>query len=395
MKHALAFSCSCVVAVFIISVTWHTTAGPSRLPCCNKAEFGFPRCDHFQEQVLFLYDCFGAPDLHQNGRLDPVLDMDLKLVEYVPEFGVVVSIHNQAEILAETIGSLLRQVRGLWEIVFIFDDCQDASLTVVQHAVEQWIESKQFQDTQCSTSLLTRVRFVVQPTSVWETSSDNIGMRMSLPSRFYLLIQPDMTDFETAFNLKLAAPFEIYSDLIAVSARCSHNLVQRNDGKDSAGRCGLEIANPLPNEDLLEGNNTLFVRDTINRGPLLLHADRIRTIGFLDEHNFYLADDDHNMALRAFTQYGWKSGHFQVNFSSPLQYGTTRNSEKPVLSDSQTQYLRGRKDQINLTHHHEMLEFIASITHWNEDRPVDPRQVESVIRQSKSRLQFVRRCHAQ
>lgn len=288
----------------------------------------------------------------------------------------------------------MRQVWGLWEIVLIFDDCQDASLTVVRNAVKQWTESKHFRDTQCSTGLLTRVRLVVQPTSVWETSSDNIGLRISLPSRYYLLIQPDMTDFERAFNLKLAAPFEVYSDLIAVSARCSHNLVQRDDGKDSAGRCGMDIASPLPSQDHFEGNNTLFVRETINRGPLLLHADRIRTIGFLDEHNFYLGDDDHNLALRAFTKYGWKSGHFQVNFSSPLKYGTTRNSNKSILSDSQALYLRGRKDQINLTHHHEMLESIASIAHWNEDRPVDPGQVESVVRQSESRLQFLHTCHA-
>lgn len=53
--------------------------------------------------MSFPYDAFGAPDLRQGGRLDPVLDMDLKLVECVPEFAVIVSIHNQAEILAETI----------------------------------------------------------------------------------------------------------------------------------------------------------------------------------------------------------------------------------------------------------------------------------------------------
>lgn len=392
-RRALVVFCACgaVLCFFALGASLGRSVPSSGVPCCNKAGFGLPRCvlDHLQ--VTFLVDSVGNPDLRAGGRRDAVLDMDMRLANYQPEFAVIVSLHNHANIVTETIGSLLRQVKGLWEIVFVFDECRDASLTVVQGVLKQWMASKQFRDTHCNTSVLTRVRFIVQPTAVWETSSDNLGLRVTFPSRYYLLVQADMTNFEDAFNLKLAAPFEVYPDLIAVSARCSHNLIPRQNSKGSAGRCGTDVASPLIDQDL-DKENILFVRETVNRGPLLLHADRLRTIGLFDELNFFLGDDDHNMALRAFTQYGWKSGHFQVNFSSPLQYGSSRQSNKSVLSESQTKFLQGRKDQANLAQHHQMLELVANSSHWNEDKPVAKSEVHSTLKQSQQRLQFLHMC---
>lgn len=393
-KRALVVFCACgvVLCLFAVRASLRRSVPSSGVPCCNKADFGLPRCVLDHPQITFLVDSVGNPDLHAGGRRDAVLDMDMRLAKYQPEFAVIVSLHNQANIVTETIGSLLRQVKGLWEIVFVFDDCRDASLTVVQGVLKQWMASKEFRDTHCNTSVLTRVRFVVQSTAIWETSSDNLGLRITFPSRYYLLVQADMTNFEDAFNLKLAAPFEVYPDLIAVSARCSHNLVPRQNSKGSAGRCGTDVASPLVDQDLLEKDNILFVRETVNRGPLLLHADRLRTIGLFDELNFFLGDDDHNMALRAFTQYGWKSGHFQINFSSPLEYGTSRQSNKAVLSESETKFLQGRKDQANLAQHHHMLELIANSSHWNEDKPVAKSEVHAALKQSKERLQFLHIC---
>ncbi len=361
-------------------------------PCSNNVHFGFPRCFDSQHRLEFVHNTLGMPDTHKGGRQDAFLDLDLKLFDATPEFTIVMSFHNHARVVSRSVGSLLNQTRGLWEAVFVFDDCQDASLRLVHDILRQWLQSKAFADVHCQTGVLSRVRSVVQPTSVWETSSDNLGLRISSPSRYYLLVQADMTDFEEAFNLKLSAPFDVFADVIAVSGRCSHNLVERFDGKGVAGRCGSDIAHPLTVDDLDAKHNILFVRETVNRGPLLLHAGRFQTIGFFDELNFYQGDDDHNAMLRAFTQYGWKSGHFQINFSSPLEFGAMRQSEFFVQSQSPSPYLQNRKQQIDLSDHIQMLESLSKMPQWDEDRLVQQSQVDSVLKQSRDRLRYLNRC---
>ncbi|KAL0054338.1 hypothetical protein WJX82_007282 [Trebouxia sp. C0006] len=52
-------------------------------------------------------------------------------------------------------------------------------------------------------------------------------MRASQPTGFYLLVQADMKIYEAGYNLKMSVPTEVYNDLFAISARCSHNLVSR------------------------------------------------------------------------------------------------------------------------------------------------------------------------
>lgn len=367
----------------------------SPTPCCNQAGYGFPRCVQYHRHIVPLYNSVGFPDTRKGGRQDAVLDLDLKLVNYPPEFSVVISLHNHASIVAETIGSLLNRTRGLWEAVLVFDDCQDDTLIATHAVVKTWLNSEDFRAVHCSTGLLTRVRFLLQPTSVWETSSDNLGLRISSPSHYYLLVQADMTGFEEGFNLKMAAPFDVYPDLFAVSARCSHNLLERLDSKPRAGRCGGDIDAPLTVQDIERNRNIVFVRDTVNRGPLMVRADRLRAVGFFDEVNFFQGDDDHNLMLRAYTQYGWKSGHFQIDFKSPMEYGTTRTSAFTPPSEQHLQYLQGRKDQVNLSHHHHMLQMIGERPHWNEDRHLMQSQIDSVIQQSHSRLSYIHQCQTE
>jgi len=361
-------------------------------PCSSRIGFGLPICRHLRPEINFLHDTVEHPDAKQGRRRDPWTDLDMMLVDYTPDFTVIVSLHNHASVSWETIGNLFNQTRGIWEAVLVFDDCQDGSLNVVHNLIKRWLRSDKFQSTQCHTAVLTRVRCIVQPTAVWETASDNIGFRVARPSQFYMLVQADMTAFDEAFNIKLAAPMDVYSDLFAVSGRCSHNLVQRSSNKAQAGRCGTDIAKPLAQQEFAARQNTVFVRDTVNRGPLLLRADRLLSLGFLDEKNFHQGDDDHNLMLRAFLNHGWKSAHFHVGFVAPLEYGSTRRVDPKPPSKSQKQYLEGRLNQVNRSDHQRMIETIAELPGWNQDRPISQREVDDVVQQHTNRVHYLHSC---
>ena len=53
----------------------------------------------------------------------------------VAEYGVVVSIHNRADILERTLSSLLATTLGAWELALVLDACTDGSLAVAQRVL--------------------------------------------------------------------------------------------------------------------------------------------------------------------------------------------------------------------------------------------------------------------
>ncbi|DBB14312.1 TPA: hypothetical protein ACH3X3_001246 [Trebouxia sp. C0006] len=328
-------------------------------PCASQDGFGLSKCSSASLPLTFLYDTYGSPDTGRGGRHSPYLDLDIKLMEYTAEYAVIVSLHDHAGVVNETVASLLSKTWGSFELVLVFDDCLDNTLIEVHQLIRSWLSSSDFEQTQCQSSVLTRIRCIVQPTSVWETSSDNIGMRASQPTGFYLLVQADMKIYEAGYNLKMSVPTEVYNDLFAISARCSHNLVSRAHGDAAVGRCGEDIGRHLDSSFAANYGKCVFVRESVNRGPLLLRADRATSLGFFDERNFILENDDHNMMLRALINYGWKSGYFHIDFVAPLEYGARRRSTKRSPSPSQTLYLQDRHNQIDLSEHTSMLRHIS------------------------------------
>ena len=46
--------------------------------------------------------------------------------------------------------------------------------------------------------------------------------------------------------------------------------------------------------------NKFYVAETCNRGPLLFVGRRLKALNYLDEDNFVLGDDDHDVMARAY-----------------------------------------------------------------------------------------------
>ncbi len=113
-------------------------------PCSSRIGFGLPICRHLRSENFFVHDTVEDPDAKQGRRRDPWTDLDMMLVDYTPDFTVIVSLHNHAGVSWETIGNLFNQTRGIWEAVLVFDDCQDGSLHVVHNLIKRWLRSDKF-----------------------------------------------------------------------------------------------------------------------------------------------------------------------------------------------------------------------------------------------------------
>lgn len=230
-----------------------------------------------------------------------------------PVYSIVLTVWNQERNINNTLMSLLKYTRGPWELIIVFDQCRDRSISIVQEI--------RFMN---SNPTLIHVRLIKQDTGVGETSANNIGMRASHHNTIYfILIQDDHIMTMSGWNILLAEPARAFSDVFSVSARCGHTAWS-SVNKSFIGRCNKDISKPL-SMSFLE-RCKFYVRDSANRGPLLLHASRTRQLGFLDEENYWLGDDEHDLNFRAYAAHGWIAGFRPIDFESPLEIGGSRRT---------------------------------------------------------------------
>ena len=141
--------------------------------------------------------------------------------------------------------------------------------------------------------------------------------------KYCLEIQADMEMIEYNYNLHLTKPFKLFDNILAVSGRCAHNLI---DEKIGIGKLGLSVKNSV--SELNIDRNKFYTYETCNRGPLLFDRKKLKRLNYLDELNYYLDNSDHDIMIRGYLKYGYICGYVPIDFNSPLVDGSTR---KPIM----------------------------------------------------------------
>jgi hypothetical protein len=296
---------------------------------------GIPKCQETKDSVGYTFfpnasKLYCNPKLQEAGRLPAVVALNLQRRPMNgthptrPEYAIVSPSHNVAEILNITARQICSMTVGLWEIVFVLDFPYDSSLTVLRDIV--------LSDTCQQNKGLLRARVVIQPSPVFETSSDNIGFFLleDVPSHFFLELQSDMMIEGYGWNYDLARPILERNNIFSVSGRCGHSLLKRRGYQ--VGRCSRNFRK-LDNKLEKDTYNSFYVTDTNNRGPIIYRADMLRSLKFYNEVEFFLGDDDHELNKRARTQ-NWSVAYKYAKVYSPIRFSPMRNKEfKAILND--------------------------------------------------------------
>ena len=225
----------------------------------------------------------------------------------LPEFSVVMPLYNQEMIVTDNLNSVLEHMDGTFELILVVDACSDQTL----ERILDWVEQPKPQT-------LTRLVVILSVTPLFETAADNIGFCLA-KSPFILEIQADMKMTEKGFNRILERPFKKYENVIGVSGRCAHDFLQTT----GIGKLGSLVERPY---DTSLSQTNFYVFGTCNRGPLLLHKEKVQALGYLDETNYFLDNSDHDLFARAFKEKGWVCGYVPIEFLSPLVDGSTRKT---------------------------------------------------------------------
>jgi glycosyltransferase involved in cell wall biosynthesis len=223
-----------------------------------------------------------------------------------PTFSIVMPIHNQQAIIYDVLMKVFIHTHGLYDVFLILDGCTDNSRAEVLRAI-QTIPPE-----------LCQLTIVSNPYGIFETSCDNLGF-VNARGKYIVEIQADMQIQTSNYNVLLATPLEIYPDIIAVSGRCCHTLSGpfRGVGKISAT---VERRHNVP----FDKYDQIFLSHTINRGPMVLRTSMVEKLGYLDEYNFILENDEHDLFYRAWTQQNWRTAFYPVEVYSRLAWGSTR-----------------------------------------------------------------------
>ena len=295
-----------------------------------------------------------------------------------PVYSLQYTLFNQEANVVSNLHAMLALAnpREPFELVVVFDDCSDSTIARTHaflHALltgcgagGEWpqedipsfpysgaaLSGHDDLSSACLNPGLVHVRTLVQPTGVWETAANNLGARAAAAdAHFLVFVQDDHVIEQRDWNAVMALPLRVWpSDgVIAVSGRCGESKWSRARielGAGWVGRCNVEIGEALKWEP--ERRCVFYIRDSINRGPLLISHAALRALGYFDEVHFYMDDSDHDLFARAYHQTGALVGVIAFDFRAPYDQGGTRKP-KPPRSRAAESYIRARKERAQRT----------------------------------------------
>lgn len=224
-----------------------------------------------------------------------------------PKYSIILTVHNSEMVISSVVDSILRYTCDTYELLVYFDFCEDSSTEIVRSTISSGR----------TPNLLRVVYFESSIDPVFETNATVTAFNQA-QAPYVVLYQDDQIMQVSCWNEALALPIMTWNDVLSVSARCAHSLTIDTD---VVGRCGSNIFVPLP----IHVVKPLFhVRQTSNRGPLMIDRSKALEIGFLDAENYVMENDDHEFHLRAWIRKRWITGLVTVPFKSPRAYALVR-----------------------------------------------------------------------
>ncbi len=254
---------------------------------------------------------------------------EMKKKKKEPIFTVIFNVWNADNHVVKHLESVIDTMLESWELIVVFDGCTDDSVPRTLHYLDSLVSPEN----------LVRILAVSNRNALFETSANNIGMRAaSSRSKYYILMQDDMLMTQKGWNSLLVLPLRLSTRVISASGRCSHGF--RNTTLPIRGRCRGAV--PLNSSDH-SATCTFYVRDTSNRGPLVLDAEKTKTLGYFDEFHFHLGSDDHDLHARAYFQMGWVTGFVPIGGNSQAAPGGTRRPYKRPPAEAEYVQMRAKR----------------------------------------------------
>lgn len=234
---------------------------------------------------------------------------------------ICLTVHNKGYLLKEVLNGIFKNTAHKFELIVVLDNCTDDS----EEVLFKFLETHKPRN-------LIKQRVFAYFDDLFETKANNVCLKNS-SQPFVCIIQDDQIIFEPSWDLRMLAPFKTFNDVFAVSARMAHNW-QFNEASEDIHMREINLgkwSDVLTHCDHADKNRVergvFSVRDSVNRGPLMLNREDVVKLGYLDEIYAPQEMDDHDLMFRAKKELGKVCGFYDIGWHSMPEYGGTRDAE--------------------------------------------------------------------
>jgi len=216
------------------------------------------------------------------------------------DISIILTVYNKQEIIGRVFTGIINNIsKNVREIIIVLDGCNDNSFNEINKIkLEKNVN----------------IEFLYTP-NINETLANNCGLRKS-SGEYSIIVQDDCEILEKDFDKRLLKPFLKFENVLAVSGRDSEDICFVNGQIKHYNMAGADVNTP---------RNIFAVRDSINRGPLMIKNEKMEKLNYFDEIFSPLWGDDIDLSLRAYKNFNFIVGSYRIKFYSPLEWGATRN----------------------------------------------------------------------
>lgn len=283
-----------------------------------------------------------------------------------PQVSVILPVYNQERCIEKNLLSLVGCLTLSAELIVVDDGSTDRSLEIIESVI-----SRDFGNGLC------RILVLHNQVPIYETACDNLGF-INAAAEVCIEVQADMCVVEKGFDIKLVRALQdarvgtasgrgvhMFDLLVGRSGWARYPLqrllarLRGGIGKGLLGRNAFETT------DVSILNGDIFMGETCFRGPWALRSNDLRRLGFLDEDNFFLGNDDHDFNRRLFLLDHRQPVYVPMSVHSNEADGSTRKPREG-LNKQVFDYLKANKKGS-----HEFWAFLKSYSPYCFTRRVD------------------------
>jgi hypothetical protein len=284
----------------------------------------------------------------------PSLDTAFLFSNAQPMFVISTPVFIAEGHIEEMMNGIWNHTTGLWAWDLLLDASPDGSKEVILRTIWGWVRDRLSEPSHLSPchasdgavcrcllhSVPTVIRLIVSSFPIWETKADNFvfSSQLYLSSLYSVSVQADQRLTETAWNLYLSLPVAIWSDdVLSVSALCAQNIYERRQSHTLFAFD--EVCAPRSSSSERTAETDFFdLRMSSIRGPLLFSSNKLRQLGFFNERNYVLGLDDHDLHVRGYLRYGYRTGLATVGLEMiPRNRSAEHELKKKRLRESQAE----------------------------------------------------------
>jgi glycosyltransferase involved in cell wall biosynthesis len=228
---------------------------------------------------------------------------------------VNVTIHNKGFLLERVLNAIKQNTVLPYEIITVLDGCTDNS----EQVLFDWINK--------NTNVQMKVMYA---DNVFETPANNMAAKQS-SEKYIAIIQDDCIVTEKGWDKRIIKPMQLFSDVFAVTGRCTHNYIfnpasQHVNMVENLDNCWCDILIATDHSQKIIGQprDQFVIRNSINRSPFVVRNDVLNTMGYFDEAYAPQDQDDHDLCYRTYEKLGMVCGCYWVDWVSELEWGGTR-----------------------------------------------------------------------